>query len=233
MILFHFSSSFILKYLSKILLFLGILLSSFLFCSLFTIERTKAFSEEAISSYSEYFQSAQQEANGDNMKAFEALKKKYHEDMNTYFNEHITEISKSAYTSEQKDVEVCTPFIKKEETNIDTVYENGLQKFWEYEAVLQNIDIRTTKNSTLFEEGFLELNTQEYMLLEEIENAHTSFLLTFQMYSEMRQMYPVHRDLECLIFEMEQYRTALRKFVDRIIIMPAKFYNYASEKQQS
>jgi len=89
--------------------------------------------------------------------------------------------------------------------------------------------VDTSQKKTLLQ-GEADLYSQEEKYLEEIENSYTAKEMTLQTYEEMRMWYPVHHDLLCLRRQLTDYNTQLRKFIDRVVIMPRKFLNYGSKQ---
>lgn len=170
--------------------------------------------------------------------SFDLLKKDYHNDMNTRFNTAVSDLSRSVYSGDS-DEKACAPLQYEQQDN-DSLAEFDSQtraEFWKYECALVSLldtkgKIGSNDEISSFEEGISFMKNTEYLILDEIEKSGTAFRLSLEMYGEMRQWYPVHRDLECLISEMETYRNAIRAFIDAVSIMPAKYYQYGSKNQQ-
>ncbi len=184
----------------------------------------------------EYFEkyTKYKELDGDFSVAFEKLKKEYHEEMNDAFNEAIEDLSLSVYVGKTADVKACTPIHYVEGNNSLLQFQSKMQeKYRVYECalILMQGDASISATGQTFEMGVKSLRNQEFLLLDEINKSGVTLKMAMQNYAEMRQWYPVHRDLECLISQMEKYRNALRGFIDRVIIMPAKYYNYSSRYQ--
>jgi len=156
--------------------------------------------------------------------------------MNEAFNKGIADLSRSVYSGDS-DEKACAPVQYKQPNNASlSEFQLGMtQKYGVYKCALESIlseKIEISKNVTTFSDGLNFMKNREYLILEEVRKSGLALTMTLQTYQEMRQWYPVHRDLECLISQMETYRNALRGFIDRVSLMPAKYYNYGSEKQQ-
>lgn len=184
--------------------------------------------------YFQKYQSYKEKFNGNFLDAFDALKKEYHSDMNDRFNEAIADTSFSVYVGKKVDIKACTPVhYSKGNTSLVEFQTQMRQELRKYECALSAIqgDASISAEGISFEKGIGSLQAQEYVVLDEISKSKATLNFALQNYAEMRQWYPVHRDLECLISQMEKYRNALRGFVDRVVVMPAKYYNYSSRYQ--
>ena len=221
-------------------LFLFLFLSGFLYTGAVLAEETEEKKEVSYScgeegnAYLEKFDTAK---NGKSFsEAFEEVKKDYHEKVNETFNEKVEYLSVSIFGEGKTEnfEKACTPFQQASETLTAQLTQDLMIEFWEYECALSKIAETPQLLGTelTHSDGVNSLYTQESMILNEIENSYMALTQTIEMYSEMRIWYPVHRDLECLISQMQKYRNAVRGFVDRVSIMNAKYGNYASEKQQ-
>jgi len=174
---------------------------------------------------------------GDFDSSFASFTKEYHTEMNDAFNKGIADLSRSVYSGDS-DEKACAPVQYKQQNNTSlSEFQLGMtQKYGMYKCALEAIFSEKIefkkKDAVTFSDGLNFMKNREYLILEEVRKSGLALTMTLQTYQEMRQWYPVHRDLECLISQMETYRNALRGFIDRVSLMPAKYYNYGSEKQQ-
>lgn len=168
--------------------------------------------------------------NRDFMEVYEEVKTMYHTQTNEQFN---TEIEKLVSGLSEGSENMCIPFEYEVSSHPLRVSYQVMSRIEQYECALleyiKNPPL-STKPSYHIQE-VKRLATISSVLQEEILKSYQSLEITLMMYSEMRRWYPVHRDLQCLISQLEIYRDAIRKFVDQIARMPAKFYNYGSSYQ--
>jgi len=170
--------------------------------------------------------------------SFPLLKKDYHATINSEFNTAVADLSRSVYSGDSEE-KACAPiqYTQKNNTSFFEFSSKIREEHLKYECSLRHLVGKYTKieqkdQVSLFSEGISFMQNNEYQIIDEMRKSEIALHLSLQMYSEMRQWYPVHRDLECLISEMEKYRNAIRGFIDKVSIIPAKYYNYGSEKQQ-
>jgi hypothetical protein len=166
--------------------------------------------------------------------AYSVVKKEYHKRINDIFTEKMEKLSKNLYQSEGRSDKLCSPFKFEKETKSLRVGREMLKHFRDYECALdfyiQNPPY--SGNEIYFNDGVVRLNTIKSRLRQEIRFSYIAIEKSIQMYNELRLWFPVHRDLLCLIEQMKAYRNALRNFIDQIVRMPAKYYNYGSRYQQ-
>jgi hypothetical protein len=166
--------------------------------------------------------------------AYKSLQNKYHEDVNTEFNKKIEILSKEIYKNDTDNSNLCSPFTEKVTSSSLVVSQTIRKLFEQYECTLiiyaNNPQLDGTEVSIM--QGLATLNTIETELRSEISKSYKALERTLQIYSEIRMWYPIHRDLMCLIEEIKTYRNAIRKFIDIIIFLPSKFYNYGSRYQE-
>lgn len=168
--------------------------------------------------------------NRDFIEIYEEVKTTYHEQTNTQFN---TEIEKLISGFSKGAENMCIPFEYEISTHPLRVSYEVMNRIEQYEcALLEYIKNPPPSIQPSYQiQEIKRLSTLSSELQEEIIKSYQSLEITLMMYAEMRRWYPVHRDLQCLISQLEIYRDALRKFIDQIARMPAKFYNYGSSYQ--
>lgn len=165
--------------------------------------------------------------------AYEQTKEKYHSDINIYFNEKMNILSNDIYGNHEVSEKVCSPFPYSVDSSSLVVSQNMMELFQKYECALNAYISNPIMNGDeiSFEQGISTLDTQQRVLRNEVSRSFKALELTIHMYSEMRMWYPVHRDLQCLASQVKTYNKSLREFVDQIVRMPAKFFNYGSRYQ--
>lgn len=167
--------------------------------------------------------------------AYLSLQEKYHTDVNKEFNKKMEILSQEIYKNDADNSNLCSPFVEKTTSSSLVVSQSIRKLFEQYECTLiiyaNNPQLDGSEVSIL--QGLATLNTIETELRSEISKSYKALERTLQIYSEIRMWYPVHRDLMCLIEELKTYRNALRKFIDIVIFLPSKFYNYGSRYQES
>lgn len=169
---------------------------------------------------------------GEFLESYDRVKEEYHNEVNDYFNEifavHMKPFSqfknRDNCTAEPDDIFTTTPVISQSTLDNLRKYECALLVFVKDPPLLGN-------EKTLYQGVGTKAFIQEMLRLE-IDQSYDALEQMIPLYNEMRTLYPVHRDLECLIGQMEEYRNALRGFVDEIVWLPAKFYNYGSRHQE-
>lgn len=165
---------------------------------------------------------------------FETIKEEYHEAINESFNEQIDKLSKNLYQSNGRSDKVCSPFEFEKETKSLKVAHEMIEKFRKYECALTYyIERPPYKGDELYiNEGLTNLRNIQSELRQEIRFSYLAIEKSIEMYNELRLWFPIHRDLLCLIEQMKTYRNAVRNFIDQVVRMPAKYYNYGSRYQQ-
>jgi len=184
----------------KILLSVFVLFTSFFSHSVLADDFT--CDNNANNPYLKNFNSLYDES-GDFDASFESFTKSYHTEMNDAFNKGIADLSRSVYSGDS-DEKACAPVQYKQENNASLAeFQLGMtQKYGVYKCALEAIlskKIEISKNVTTFSDGLNFMKNREYLILEEIRKSGLALTMTLQTYQEMRQWYPVHRDLECLI----------------------------------
>ncbi len=174
----------------------------------------------------------------DEKKSFDAayfiVKDEYHARINELFAENITKLANNIYQNGGIDEKICAPFKYEKQTQSLQVTREMVKNFRMYECALEKYIAKPpySENEILLTEGVQRLNTVQMRLQQEIRWSFLALEKTIEMYTELRLWFPVHRDLLCLIEQMKAYRNAVRNFVDQIVRMPAKYYNYGSRYQQ-
>lgn len=222
--------------------FIGLYLSFFLSISVFaesSEEQSKDFTPffcEIINEDNEFLESIENDISSGKtfIESFTSVKEEYHKQVNDEFNEHIEKLSQDYYKNDGVYQKECVLWGDETSTNTLRISQSMIQRFEKYECALNEY----IKNPPLNGDEITQLQAVQtlnyivYRLETELSKSYTALELTIQMYSEMRLWYPVHRDLLCLIDQLEDYRDSLREFVDDIVRLPIKFYNYSSRNQQ-
>lgn len=166
--------------------------------------------------------------------AFALVQHEYHSQVNDEFNENIEKLSQDYYSNEKVYEKACVLWGDRMQTKTLALSRKMMKRFEKYECALNVYILYPPLNGDEITqiEGVRTLQTIEANLRREISNSFQALELTIAMYSEMRTWYPIHRDLLCLIDQLKDYRDALRKFIDDVVRMPIKFYNYSSRNQQ-
>lgn len=172
------------------------------------------------------------QSGSDFMSVYEEIKNSYHDQVNEKLN---TEIEKFVSGLSNDSTEMCQPFQGYEKTHPLVLSIEIRTLLGQYECALleyvKNPPLPYTRSFQI--EAVNTLQSISIELQTEILKSYKALDAAMHAYSEMRMWYPVHRDLQCLISQLEIYRDALRGFVDQITRLPAKFYNYGSKYQYS
>jgi len=166
--------------------------------------------------------------------AYEIVKTEYHERINEIFNEKMEKLNNNIYQAESQNIKLCSPFKYETDTKSLNVAREMIKNFRKYECALEvYIDKPLYSGNELYiNQGSIRLDTIRSTLRQEVRFSYLAIKQTIEMYNELRLWFPIHRDLLCLIEQMKIYRNALRNFIDQIVRMPSKYYNYGSRYQQ-
>ncbi len=166
--------------------------------------------------------------------AYKTVKKEYHDRINDIFNKRMQKLNNNIYQSNSQNRKLCSPFKFEKETKSIKVAREVMQYFRKYECALTVYVEHPPYSGKEFltTQGTMRLNTIKVQLQQEIRVSYLAIKETLDMYNELRLWFPIHRDLLCLIEQMKTYRNALRNFIDQVVRMPSKYYNYASRYQQ-
>ena len=166
--------------------------------------------------------------------AYYTVKDEYHEAINDIFTDKVTKLSNNIYQNGGNNEKICSPFKYEEDTDSLKIAREMVEKFRKYECALM-VYVETPPykgDEVFFDEGVVRLKTVQIRLRQEIRFSYMAMEKTIQMYNELRLWFPIHRDMLCLIEQMKAYRNAVRNFIDQVVRMPAKYYNYGSRYQQ-
>ncbi len=166
--------------------------------------------------------------------AYFTVKDEYHDRINDIFVENITKLSNNIYQNAGKNEKICSPFKYEKVTKSLKISREMIANFRKYECALEfYIKHPPYSGKEVFlNDGVVRLKTIQSRLRQEIRFSYLAMEKSLEMYNELRLWFPIHRDLLCLIEQMKTYRNAVRNFVDQIVRMPAKYYNYGSRYQQ-
>lgn len=165
------------------------------------------------------------------IEAIESISYKYHEQIKKIYSDAIKKMeSKNNDTSKTQCSNIET---LQKEINRTILWNTTYQEFQKYDCTLQRI-----QNNPFF-------SGEEKTLLNGIEtlssirkNAQKERIISKKLLYQAEELYgsyisfsPVHTQLLCLIGELQTYNKNLWNFIDGVVIIPSKFYNYGGTHQ--
>ncbi|MBI5414493.1 hypothetical protein HZA38_03175 [Candidatus Peregrinibacteria bacterium] len=160
----------------------------------------------------------------DHEKAFEEIRTKYHEDTNTFLNEHISKIEGTTFRCDAKREFTAL------ETSFEEIYFERKIELYKYTAALRRLfEFPEAPSGNTFTEV---LNSAQYFserIDREIDISEKVLRIAVQSYAEMRLYYPLHKELECLAYDLQKLRDSWEFFGEQISRMPAKFINASAQ----
>jgi hypothetical protein len=168
--------------------------------------------------------------------SFFALKEYYHAEIKKQFDKNTQSMQKSDVKDGSFNMSsACSPFVQEQETSISQFSSQLYQEYWDYECVLKSIakNPKIPEDSLYISEGINSLSSQYSLVELERTSARLALAQTIEMYSELREWYPVHKDLICLTSQFIGLRDSLADFINNVIKIPPEFENAMSRYQLS
>ncbi len=163
----------------------------------------------------------------DVVEKFRLIKDEYHQDTNKFLNKNLAKISGTTFTCDQKRDKTAI------DTNIVNYYYEREFELYKYKAAIFTLadmaknDIPQSGEPIENQTALKMTLKRSEMILREAMIAEKALKISLASYKEMRVMYPLHKELECLIIDLHDLRAAWELLVDQIARMPAKFINAA------
>lgn len=163
---------------------------------------------------------------GDPESRFENIRDKYHRRVNEALNKQIATISGTSFRCDQNFEDI------KIETDISVVSAERYRELSQYKqavGILRErvaIDIPVERLSDL-QTALQSVETLQKVMEQEVDIAENALTIALNSYAEMRILYPLHKELECLIPKLQELRDAWYGLVYQVSRMPRKFINAA------
>lgn len=162
--------------------------------------------------------------------SFEKIKKTYHDHVITHYQTALDRLEKQFSVDENKQCGATRLFTQ---INRPVLWKSIATEFQKYDCALELVQRTPSlfgQEATLLQ-GVHTLSTVQNMLQNERIAAKTALFQSEELYGYYFDYYPVHLDFLCMIYEVKEYNQALWKWVDTIVLIPSKFYNYGSTHQ--
>lgn len=162
--------------------------------------------------------------------SFEITKKKYHDLIIKTYDTAMNTVQKQISNSTKKQCDATTLFTQ---INRPSVWNQVYTAFQEYDCALITLQRapELAGDETSLLQGVYSLGSVENTISQERSISKKVLFLSEEWYGYYFDYYPLHLDMTCLISEMQSYNKELWKFVDTIVDIPSKFYNYGSTHQ--
>lgn len=161
---------------------------------------------------------------------FEEVKKTYHETVITHYQTALDRLEKQFSADENKQCGATRLFTQ---INRPVLWKSIYTEFQKYDCALELVQRKPTlagQESTLLQ-GIYTLSNVQNIIQNERDAAKIALFQSEELYGYYFDYYPVHLDFLCMIYEVKEYNQALWKWVDTIVLIPSKFYNYGSTHQ--
>ncbi len=162
---------------------------------------------------------------------FSRISDTYHSFIKKTFTDSIKALEKANTKSDT--VQCANVSIIPATLNSITILNTTQQELRKYDCALQHLEkhpqLGGSEVSML--QGINTLKNIKDQVEQERIISQKLLISSFQLYEYYYELYPLHSQLLCLIGEIKPFNQALWDFVDNVVIIPSKFYNYGSTHQ--